>query len=69
MIEIIEGGSGMTVQEEEIRGDIELQVNGKSVGMNPFVKSVFYRVILGLVSSLKKTDDASEIVIRLKREG
>lgn len=49
--------------------DLELEVDGKSVGMNPFVKTVFHKVILSLVSSLKKTEEASEIVIRLRTKG
>jgi hypothetical protein len=44
---------------------IELTVDGKRVGMNAFVKSVFIKVILGLVESLKNTDDPEQIVVKI----
>ena len=44
---------------------IELTVNEKPVGMNPFVKSVFIKVILGLVETLKNADDPREIVVKI----
>jgi hypothetical protein len=59
----------MQEYEADENVELELQVNGKSVGMNPFVKTVFHKVIVSLVSSLKKTEGASEIVIRLKMKG
>jgi hypothetical protein len=47
--------------------EIELTVNGKKVGMNPYVKSVFVKVVLGLVESLKNTENPEEISIRIKK--
>ena len=44
---------------------VELTVNGKKVGMNPFVKTVFAKVIQSLVESLKNTGEPEEIVVRL----
>jgi len=46
---------------------VELTVNGKKVGMNPFVKTVFEKVIRGLVESLKNMDEPEEIVVRLSQ--
>jgi hypothetical protein len=46
---------------------VELTVNGKKVGMNPFVKTVFARVILSLVESLKNTGEAGEIVVKVSQ--
>ena len=44
---------------------VELTVNGKKVGMNPFVKIVFAKVILSLVESLKNTGEPDEIVVKV----
>jgi hypothetical protein len=44
---------------------VELTVNGKKVGMNPFVKNVFAKVILSLVESLKNTGEPEEIVVKV----
>jgi hypothetical protein len=44
---------------------IELTVNGKKVGMNPFVKTVFVKIILSLVESLKNTEEPEEIVVKV----
>jgi hypothetical protein len=44
---------------------VELMVNGKKVGMNPFVKTVFAKVILSLVESLKNTGEPDEIVVKV----
>ena len=44
---------------------IELTVNGKKVGMNPFVKTVFVKIILSLVESLKNTGEPEEIVVKV----
>ena len=44
---------------------VELMVNGKKVGMTPFVKTVFAKVILSLVESLKNTGEPEEIVVKV----
>ena len=46
---------------------VELTVNGKRVGLNPFVKSVFVKVILGIVEILKDTDNPDEVVLKISR--
>jgi hypothetical protein len=46
---------------------VELTVNGKGVGLNPFVKSVFVKVILALVETLKDTNNPDEIVVKISR--
>ena len=46
---------------------VELTVNGKRVGMNPFVKTVFINVILGIVESLKNTEKPDEIILKISR--
>ncbi len=46
---------------------IELTVNGKKVGMNPYVKLVFTNVVLGLIKSLKNIGEAKEIVLKLRK--
>jgi hypothetical protein len=45
---------------------IELTVNGKKVGMNPYVQLVFTNVVLGLIKSLKNIGDSKEIVLKIK---
>jgi hypothetical protein len=44
---------------------VELTVNGKIIGLNPYVQSVFLEVIAGLVSTLKNTEQPDEIVVRV----
>jgi hypothetical protein len=46
---------------------VELAVNGKKVGMNPFVKTVFAKVILSLVETLKNTGEPGEIVVKVSK--
>ena len=46
---------------------VELVVNGKKVGLNPFVKTVFARVILSLVESLKNTGEPGEVVVKVSQ--
>lgn len=46
---------------------VELQVNGKKIGLKPFVQDVFYNVITGIVSTLKKVQNPEEIVLKIKK--
>jgi hypothetical protein len=46
---------------------VELTVNGKRVGMKPFVKSVFIRVVMALLETLKNVDDPDEVVLKITR--
>ena len=46
---------------------VELTVNGKRVGLNAFVKSVFVKVILALVETLKGTESPDDIVVKISR--
>lgn len=46
---------------------VELTVNGKKVGLNPFVKTVFARVILSLVETLKNTGEPGEVVVKVSQ--
>jgi len=45
---------------------IELSINGKKIGMNQYVRSVFYSILTGLVRTLKNIEEPEEIVIRVK---
>jgi hypothetical protein len=45
--------------------DVELTVNGKKVGTNPYVSSVFINVILGLVKTLNDVEEPGEVVLRI----
>ncbi len=51
--------------EEEF--EIELLVDGKKVGMNSYVRKVFFRVISALISTLKGVEDWKEAEIRIRR--
>ncbi len=44
---------------------VELCVNEKKIGLNPFVQTVFVNVISGIIKSLKNVDDAKEIVLKI----
>jgi len=46
---------------------VDLYVNGQAVPMNIFVRTIFSRVLLGMVSSLKRLPEADTIEIVLKR--
>ena len=51
--------------EKETNVSIELLINGKRVGLNPYVTSVFVNVIRGLVDTLKNVGEPTDIEIRL----
>ncbi len=58
------------MDNKEKAGDeysVELHVNGKKVGMKPFVRTVFFNVVTGIVSTLKKTEGADEIILKIRR--
>jgi len=58
----------MDENERAVDGySVELHINGKKIGMNPFVRAVFLSVVTGIVSNLKKTEDADEIVLKIRR--
>ena len=41
--------------------EITLKIDGRDVPMNPFVKNIFTRTILGMVSSLSGVEKPSRI--------
>ena len=47
---------------------VEIEVNDKKISLNPFVKSIVYNVVLGMVKSLKKIDEPKDIVIKVKSD-
>ncbi|MFC1770314.1 hypothetical protein ACFLZV_00355 [Candidatus Margulisiibacteriota bacterium] len=47
---------------------VQLEVNGKPVGINNFVQNVFGSAINGMVCSLKNAEKAQEIIVKIKRE-
>jgi hypothetical protein len=51
--------------EKETNVSIELLINGKRVGLNPYVTSVFVNVIRGLVGSLKNVGEPRDIEIKV----
>jgi len=51
--------------EKETNVSIELLINGKTVGLNPYVTSVFVNVIRGLVGSLKNVGEPRDIEIKV----
>jgi len=46
---------------------VELTVNGKEVDMSPFVKTVFAKVTVSLVESLKNTGEPEEVVVKVSQ--
>ena len=58
------------MEEKESTGkeySVELHVNGKKIGMNHFVRTVFFNIVTGIVSTLKKTGDADEIILKIRK--
>ena len=49
------------------REKVNLQINGKSIVMVPFVQNIIRNVTLGLISELKGYDAKSEIVLTIKQ--
>jgi len=51
--------------EEKSGFTAELVVDGKKVGLNPYVTAVFVQVIQGLVRTLKNVPEPSDIEVRI----
>jgi hypothetical protein len=47
---------------------VELTVNGKKVGLNPYVASVFAHVVDGLVRTLKNVPEPHEVDVSIRRK-
>ncbi len=48
--------------------DVNLRINDERIPLNPYVKSVFIKVLLALVSTLKKIpEEIAKIEITIKR--
>lgn len=56
------------VEQESEDLQIEIVVNGVSLGMLPFVRRILSSTVLGMVAALKGGEDAREIEIRVKRK-
>ena len=48
------------------RGDIEVTVNGQSVGLNPFTAQMLSGGIKGMLGALKGMVPGGEVIIRMK---
>ena len=46
---------------------VSLEVNGDEIRINPFVKGILSRIVLGVVASLKGVENPEKIVIRVER--
>ena len=44
---------------------LELTINGKKIGTNPFVQNMMVATLLGMVSPLKGVETPREIVIKI----
>jgi hypothetical protein len=51
----------------EMEMSVVLTVNGKRVGMKPFVKAVFIKVVMALLETLKNVDEPDEVVLKITR--
>ena len=47
---------------------IELTVNGKRLGLNSFVQTLFINIITGAVKSLKGVGRPREIIVKISEE-
>jgi len=45
---------------------VDLTIDNKKVGLNSFVKNVFYNVIMGIVKSLKNVEDPKKIELKIQ---
>jgi len=54
-------------EEESLDTDISIKVDGKPLGLAPFVRKILSLTIMGMVAALKGGEDAKEIEISLKR--
>ena len=56
-------------QEEEPMSDIKLEVDGKEILLNPFVRTFIEKTVLGMVTSLSGVDpDPKKIVLAVDRD-
>ena len=53
---------------DKIDTELELQVDGKNIGMNSFVKKITSNIIVGILSSLHNTDDWKNASITINRK-
>jgi hypothetical protein len=51
--------------EKKTDKSVELFVNGKKLGLNPYVTSVFVNVVLALVDTLRNVEEPRDIEIRV----
>jgi hypothetical protein len=47
---------------------VTLVINGKKVGLNPYVKSVYVGVVLALAGTLKNVDEPKKIEITVEKK-
>jgi molybdopterin-guanine dinucleotide biosynthesis protein B len=56
-------------QEEEAMSEVRLEVDGKEILLNPFVRTFIEKTVLGIVTSLSGVDpDPKKIVLAIDRE-
>ncbi|HAR64381.1 MAG: hypothetical protein DKM50_12390 [Candidatus Margulisiibacteriota bacterium] len=48
--------------------EVEIEVNNKQIGLNPFIQEIVASTILGLLKPLKGTEGHKEIVIKLREK-
>ena len=48
--------------------NITLKINDQKIGLNPFASTIFYNVIMGMVTTLKFEGKPEKIEIVLKEE-
>ena len=46
---------------------VQLQINGKKVGLNPFVQSFICETITGMVKSLRNVDTVETLELQISR--
>ncbi len=54
--------------EETKDYDVELLLDGKRVGLNEYVRSVFIGVATALVDTLKNVEDPQKIVLTVEKK-
>lgn len=54
--------------EEKKDYDVELLIDGKRVGLNQYVRSVFIGVATVLVSTLKNVEDPQKIMLTVEKK-
>ncbi|MEW5766583.1 MAG: hypothetical protein AB1797_03010 [bacterium] len=46
--------------------EVTLLVNGKPIPLNPFVSRIIINIVMGIVSSLRGTEEAKEVKLIIK---